>query len=136
MGAGPLTCDLIVQTALQGTVPDDYRGGATGFSYTANVNIPPPVITSITPSSGPQNGGTPVTILGTHLGSVNAVTLTQLVAPLTAVPLLGLTISGGQITGTTQQVLQPGTYSVTATTGTGVSSAPLAYIYLPGIIIE
>lgn len=128
-----LKCDVSVQTALQGTIADAFAGGNTGFLYISPGPPPVPALGSISPTHGPQNGGTPVTITGQFLGTVNQVTFS---AGGTSYNLVGLTVSATQITGTTPQVAAGGTYSVVAKTGLGQTSNSIPFTFDTGIIIS
>src|SRR5262249_6356767 len=56
-------------TALVGGTSDNNAVGATW------VFVQPPGLTNISPNFGPVDGGTGVTVVGSHLGGINAVTL-------------------------------------------------------------
>ena len=50
-------------------------GGGTSATSSADdfIYLPPPIVTAVQPSSGPEGGGTPVTVSGEHFESVEAV---------------------------------------------------------------
>jgi IPT/TIG domain-containing protein len=57
-------------------------GTNNGLSYTY---VTPPTVTTVTPTSGPTSGGTPVTIAGTGLTSTTSVTFDGTPAPFTVI---------------------------------------------------
>ncbi|QEE60478.1 choice-of-anchor G family protein [Salinibacterium sp. dk2585] len=62
--AGAGTVDVVVEHPVAGSAPLDFTYVAPGA----------PAVTGITPDRGPETGGTPVTISGTDLAEVTAVT--------------------------------------------------------------
>jgi hypothetical protein len=103
-------------------------GSATGTNAYTYTN--PPIVTGISPTSGPQGGGTTVTITGTNLSYPTAVNFG-------ANPATILTNSSTQIT-VTSPAGSPGTVDVTVTTGGGTSATSSAdqftYIGAPTFI--
>lgn len=91
-----------------------------GFTYF--VAPPPPVATSITPTTGPAAGGTPFTITGTNLGGVLAVLFN-------GVPATGVAATATTVTGTTPPGVA-GTATVTLVTATGTTTVPGGFLYV------
>ena len=86
-----------------------------------------PAVTAISPASGPQTGGTSVTITGTGLTRATAVYFGT-------VPADGFTVnSATQVTATAPAAASTGTVNVTVTTPVGTSAASTAsqYTYHP-----
>ena len=85
-------------------------GSADRFAYTAT---PAPAVTSVSPSSGPTNGGTVVTITGTNLSFASAVDFGTKAAVVTGDTATSITA-----------VSPPGTglVDITVTTGSGTSA--------------
>jgi YVTN family beta-propeller protein len=91
----------------------------------AATDVPPaaPAVTGISPSSGPQAGGTSVTITGTGLAGATAVHFGTIAAT-------GFTVnSATQVTATAPAAASPGTVRVTVTTPGGTSAASQASQY-------
>ncbi|MFM7251599.1 MAG: IPT/TIG domain-containing protein, partial [Ilumatobacteraceae bacterium] len=82
-----------------------------GFSYSA----PVPTVSSVSPSSGPTSGGTPVTITGTGFVSGASVKFGSLSATGVVV------VSPTQVTAVSPATVDPGTVSVVVTTSGGDS---------------
>jgi hypothetical protein len=80
----------------------------------------PPALTSISPTSGPTIGGTPVTITGTHFTGATAVKFGSTNATNFKVN------SDTQITATSPAAASAGTVDITVTTGGGTSSTVAA----------
>jgi hypothetical protein len=81
-------------------------------SFTLNV-VPPPTVTSVSPSSGLTAGGTSVVITGTNLGSATAVDFGANAASITADSATSVTA--------TSPAGSVGTFDVTVTTPAGTS---------------
>ncbi|MBJ2143629.1 IPTL-CTERM sorting domain-containing protein [Delftia acidovorans] len=112
----PGTVDVRVTT----TGGTSATGAADQFTYVAT-----PTVTSISPTSGPQAGGTTVTLTGTNLGGATAVTFGATAAT-------GFTVnSATQITATAPA--GTGTVDVRITTagGTSTTSAADQFTYVP-----
>ena len=88
---------------------------------------PPPAVTGISPASGPQAGGTSVTITGTRFTGANAVHFGAVAATRFTVN------SATQVTATAPPAASAGTVHVTVTTPHGSSAASTAsqYTYRP-----
>ncbi|WP_370364561.1 IPT/TIG domain-containing protein [Catenulispora sp. GP43] len=84
-----------------------------GSPYYTYVAVP--VITTLTPTQGPANGGNAVTISGSHFGLTTSVLIGGTAAPFVA-------ISDSEIVATSPGGT-PGSVTVTATTPGGVSNA-------------
>ena len=106
-----------------------FNGGATAV---AAALVPParptaPAVTAISPASGPQVGGTRVTITGTRFTGATAVYFGT-------VPATGFTVnSATQVTATAPVAAGPGSVNVAVTTpdGTSPASAASRYTYRP-----
>lgn len=134
-GAGGVTIDNYIVSIT--TLTPGGTGGADSFTmwYNPNANIstgtygtathpftvnitnlppPPPVVSAISPTSGPSTGGTLVTITGTELSGVTAVsfggTAATTFTPISATSLTALSPAG------------TGTVNVSVTTGGGTSA--------------
>lgn len=110
-GSGTVT---ITVTGPSGTGP--------GVPYTYNP-APLPAINSLTPASGPVAGGNTVTITGTGLNTVNAVSFGSV--PATSFVILSPTA----INATAPPGTGPGPVNLTVTSGTFVSP-PVTYTYI------
>jgi hypothetical protein len=119
--AGTGTVDVTV-TTLGGT---SATGPGDLFTY-----VPPPAITAVAPSEGPEVGGTAVTIMGTNLSDATAVEFGSANAS-------GVTVNAGGTQITATSPAGAGTVDVTVTTPGGASvSGPgdlFTYIPLPTI---
>lgn len=97
------------------------KGGTNnGFTYTY---VAAPTLTSVAPTSGPESGGTVVTLTGTDLGTTNGVTFGGVAAPF------------GVISDTQVAAVAPpgtGTVAVAVTTDGGTDTLAAAYTYNSG----
>ncbi|MFK0278195.1 putative Ig domain-containing protein [Ensifer sp. NPDC090286] len=124
------SANQITATAPAGTGTVDVRvttvGGTSATSASDQFTyIPPPTVTSISPTSGPTAGGTTVILTGTNFSGATAVTFG-------ATPAAGFTvISGTQITATAP-ANAAGTFDIRVTTvgGTSATSAADQYTYV------
>jgi large repetitive protein len=114
--AGTGTADITVTTP-SGT---SAASGVDRYTY-----IPPPGVTGVTPSSGPESGGTTVTIAGSNLTGATAVSFGS--APATQVDV----VSATQVTAASPA--GSGRVDVTVTTPGGVTvvGAADAFTYVP-----
>jgi len=117
----------VISTAT-GTVTGTIHAGAAPFAVAvADVPLAAPAVTGISPASGPQAGGTSVTITGTGLTGATGV-------DFGTVPAAAFTVhSATQITATVPAAAGAGTVNVTVTTPGGTSAASTAsqYAYRP-----
>jgi hypothetical protein len=67
--------------------------GAGAFTYLPTVFLPPPVVTSLTPASGPQNGGTAVVVNGNNFVAGSTVTIGGVAAPVGAITATTIAIT-------------------------------------------
>ncbi|MGX1761893.1 IPT/TIG domain-containing protein [Streptomyces lydicus] len=95
-------------------------GTSNGLAYTY-VAVPAPVLSSLSPTSGPTAGGNVVTINGTNLSGASSVKFGSNAATV-------LTNTAGQIT-VIAPAGPPSSVNVTVTTAGGTSN-PLPYFYL------
>jgi hypothetical protein len=107
---------------------------ATGASDVFTYSLLVPIVSSLSPASGPIAGGTAVTISGTGFVSGDTVSFTQEsgYSPVgSAIAATGVTVVGSStITVSSPAVASAGTYFVTVTTpGTGMSSYFPIYTY-------
>lgn len=103
-------------------------GNATAtraYTYTTPV-VAPPSVTSISPSSGPTTGNTPVSIFGSNLGGVTSVTFGGVAATISA--------SGTPMTVLAPPATRSGNVTVQVVSGSSVVSANQTYVYLPTMI--
>lgn len=101
-------------------------GSNAANSFFTYVLPPAPTVTSITPNSGPNTGGTSVTITGTHLGGATSVTIGGGAAS-------GVTIvDDNTITATTPSgILGAADVAVTTPSGTGTGVGLFTYVPPP-----
>ena len=99
--------------AVSVTTPAGASPSTPGDEFTYE---PPPVVTKLSPKSGPGSGGTPVTITGERLSEASAVSFGGVAAKSFVVN------SATSITAVSP-AQAPGTVSVTVTTPTGTSAA-------------
>jgi RHS repeat-associated protein len=122
---------VVNPTTIDGTTPADTSGavnvsvttpGGTGSDESAYTYVSPaPVVTAISPTSGPTTGGTMVTVTGTGLSSATAVDFAS--APATGVTAVNsTTIDASSPAGT-------GTVDVTVTTSGGTSATTSADLF-------
>ena len=115
--AGTGTVDVTVMTT-GGTSP--INRPADQFTYTASTA---PVVSGVSPNSGPLAGGTPVTISGSNFTGATAVAFGTLAAT-------GFTVnSGGMITVNSPMSLTPGPVDVTVTTPSGKSATSASDVF-------
>ena len=96
----------------------------TGTSPTQYVYVappPPPTITGISPATGPNAGGTSVTITGTNLANATAVDFGTTATAALADSATSITVNSPA---------GSGTVDVTVTTGGGTATAPTQFAYL------
>ncbi|MEV5486190.1 MULTISPECIES: IPT/TIG domain-containing protein [Streptomyces] len=106
--AGPVSITLVTRS--------NSYGRAT-FTYVAS-----PGITSVSPSTGPTAGGTPILIEGTELAFTQSVTIGGVAASFGSV-------SDTRIVAVTPPAAAPGPADVTVTTTGGTATAPGAFLY-------
>jgi hypothetical protein len=104
------------------TTPGGTGTSPSPFAYQA----PPaqPVVTSFTPSSGSQNGGTPVTITGTGLNGATSVDFGATPGTITADSATSLTVTSPTGSGSVSLV-------VTTPGGTATSTTQFTYVAPP-----
>jgi hypothetical protein len=110
-GTGSSAVTLTTDDGTTGT------GGGALFDY-----VPPPIVSKISPSSGPSGGGTVVTISGSNLSGATAVHFGSVPAR----------IEPGSSSATSIKVLAPagaGTADVTVTTPYGTSTASVSFAF-------
>jgi large repetitive protein len=99
----------------------------TGVSVGTFTFLPPPVISGLTPTTGPEAGGTSVVITGTGFTGATNVSFGGTSAATYTVN------SPTQITATTPAGTGDVTVSVTTANGTGTSSGTFGYVPAPSI---
>ncbi len=109
-----------------GEYSDPSSGGRTLIEQGSEAPVPAPTITSVSPPSGPQAGGTPVTIVGTNFAP-GATTVAFGSNAATSASCASATIC------TATSPAGTGTVDVTVTTsaGTSATSSADAFSYLP-----
>jgi hypothetical protein len=112
--AGSGTVDVTV------TTPDGTSASSSADQFTYTVVVPPPTLTSISPTTGATAGGTSVTITGTNLANATAVDFGSTPGVITA-------DSASSITATSPA--GSGTVDVTVTTPTGTTTPVVADQY-------
>jgi formylglycine-generating enzyme required for sulfatase activity len=105
------------------TVPGGSVTQPGGFSYHA-----PPTIASVSPSSGPEGGGTSVTIVGSNLAATSAVTFG-------GVPATGLSVAGDTTITATTPAGAAGAADVTVTTPGGTVVASGAFTFHADLMV-
>jgi uncharacterized repeat protein (TIGR01451 family) len=119
LGSDDLTVIDTASRAVTGTTAVGHHPLGLAISFTP---LPPPVVTSVSPSSGPPAGGTAVTITGTDLGGATAVTFGP-GHPATRFDCTATTCTATAPPGTV------GTVDVQVTTPAGTSAATAADHY-------
>lgn len=132
-GANTTTPTVINDGQITATVPASAGAGSVNVSITTSggtsssmsyVYVDTPTITDISPSSGPTNGGSVVTITGTNLASTTSVTIG------------GSSVMFGVISQTTLSVITPagtsGAADVVVSTSGGSATAVGGYTYVAG----
>jgi hypothetical protein len=112
-GAGNVN---IIVTTVRGS---NARGTVNRFTY----NIPPPVITAVSPNSGTAAGGTTVTITGAYFMGATKVTFGTVAAASYTV------VSDTQITAVTPAQLGARGVSVTTPEGTSSKTPPVPFTF-------
>jgi IPT/TIG domain/FG-GAP repeat len=110
-------------TTSVGISPEIESGGWGSSSYDTFFYLDQPVVTSITPTSGPTAGGTTVTITGTNLAAGPIVRFGSVQA---ASPSVGTAPGKPDILTVTSPPHQAGTVDVTVTTSGGTSATSAA----------
>ena len=129
VSAGEITAVAPAQAAGQVAVTVTTPGGTSALSsadlYTYAVL--PPVILSVSPSSGPLTGGTTATIMGTNFDGAGSLLFGS--TPATNYTV----VSDTQITATVPASATSGITEVTVTTpsGTSATTSDTGYLYLP-----
>ncbi|HEY5832676.1 IPT/TIG domain-containing protein [Streptomyces sp.] len=95
-------------------------GTNNGLSYTY---VAVPTVTTVNPNTGPESGGTAVTISGTNLGSTQSVTFDGNAAPFSVIN--STTVSAVSPAGT-------GAVDVAVTNPAGTATAVAGFTYVPG----
>lgn len=100
--------------------------GVGDTPYNVDVSPARPIVTGLSPSSGPAAGGNTVTITGSHLYSTSAV-------KFGGTPATNVTVVNATTVTATAPAHTPGTVHVTVTTQAGTSATGNAdqYTYLP-----
>jgi hypothetical protein len=102
--------------------PDVAIGGVGGVQIFLNQCVPAPSIATISPGSGPETGGTTVTITGANLGNA---TVTFGGLPATVVSNDGTTLV------VTTPPHTPGTFAVVVTTPSGSATGSFTFVAAP-----
>ena len=119
----PQTVDVIVTNSLGSSTINP----ADAYTYQPTADFAP-AVTSLSPASGPEAGGTSVTLTGSGFSGASAVYFGT-----TVVSSFFISGSGSTITVTSPAASSPGTVSVTVVNpyGTSAVSAADAFTYLP-----
>lgn len=136
-GVNAVDVTVVNDTTITATSPAGTAGsssvlvttpGGTNAANTLFTYIGPPVVTSISPNSGPSAGGTNVTITGTGLTGATAVTIGGVAATSITV------VNSTSITATTPAG-SVGTASVLVTTpgGTNAANTLFSYVAVPTV---
>lgn len=104
--------------------------GVAATSNTLTVQRAAPSITSVSPSSGPQAGGTNVTLTGSNLTGTTAVTVGGFAATNVTV------VSDTQVTFTTGAASSPVFGSVVATNSVGIGARNNAFTYIAAPVVS
>ena len=99
-------------------------GGSTKEAVTFLYTVSLPTITSVAPSSGPQTGGTAITILGTNLTGATSVKINSI--EVTSFTVVSVT----SITAVTPASTSIGAKAITVTTPGGSNSKTNAFTYI------
>ncbi|MCE2883527.1 MAG: IPT/TIG domain-containing protein [Planctomycetaceae bacterium] len=99
--------------------------GGTGTKASAFTYFAVPTITAVAPASGPQGGGTTITITGTNLTGTTSVAVA-------GVACTGVTVvSATQLTAVTPAAATTGAKTVSVTTPGGTASKTNGFTYVP-----
>ena len=131
---GVAATNVVVQsaTSLTAVTPAGLAGnqsvtvttsGGTATLTNGFVYVPAPTISTVSPSSGPSTGGTPITITGTNLGGATMVTIAG--APASNVVVQSAT----SVTAVTP-ASTTGSASVAVTTPSGTATQPNGFTYV------
>jgi hypothetical protein len=136
---GNVTADGITATATLATysVASSYAGGATAPPYvaypltsTSIITKPPaPTVTGVSPTSGPQGGGTSVTVTGTNLSNATAVDFGSTAGAITTDSATSLTATSPAGSGTVD-------ITVTTPGGTSTTGSADQFTYVAGPTIS
>jgi hypothetical protein len=122
--SGTLATYPVASSFTSGANPPAYV--AYPLSTTTVQAVPPaPVVTGVSPASGPQAGGTSVTISGTSLANASSVTFGGTAAAVTADSATSITATSPAGTGTVDVV-------VTTPGGTSTATSLDQFTYVPG----
>jgi hypothetical protein len=129
VNGGPLPANLYQLTIesnttasvhnLAGVALDGNGDGLPGSNYVTTFTLAAPVVTGVSPSSGPTTGGTTVTITGTNFTGTTAVTFGGVAATDVTVNSAGTQITAVDPAGTAGEV------DILVTTPSGGTSAPV-----------
>ncbi|HEU5003587.1 MAG TPA: IPT/TIG domain-containing protein [Actinomycetota bacterium] len=114
--AGSGTVDIVV------TTPGGTASLPASFTYAPPAPPPGPTLASVNPTSGPNTGGTAVTIAGTNLSGATSVTFG-------GTPAIGVSVNGGGTGITATTPAGSGTVAVAVTTPAGSATLPGAFTY-------
>jgi IPT/TIG domain/FG-GAP repeat len=117
-GTGSVHVKVTTSVGVSPELQSGWGGFLDGFSY-----LEQPVVTSITPTSGPTAGGTQVTITGTNLAAGPVVRFGSVQA---GSPSIGTAPGKPDVLTVTSPPHQAGTVDVTVTTPGGTSAATAA----------
>lgn len=106
------------------TTPGGSANPPSSFTYQ-----PGPSITGVSPASGPQSGGTSVTITGTNLGSASSVSFGGVNGTITA-------NTASSIVVTTQTGSASGAVDILVTTSLGTAVKTGGFVYIPAPAIS
>ncbi|WP_158225402.1 putative Ig domain-containing protein [Rhizobium sp. 11515TR] len=106
------------------TVIGQAEDGTTTRTYTVTitVSVPAPTVTSINPTSGPQSGGTVVTLTGSNFSNVTAVTFG-------ATPAASFTVNSPSSITAISPAGSVGTVDIRVTTAGGTSAASASDLF-------
>jgi formylglycine-generating enzyme required for sulfatase activity len=106
----------------------DYTGLYIGFRVARTPRNPPPTISSVSPNRGLVDGGTEITITGTHLGSTLAVEVGGVAC--TSLQVLSSTL----VKAVTPAAKSSGAVAITVINAAGTATAANAFTYVSPIV--
>ncbi|CAL5870342.1 uncharacterized protein PFLUO_LOCUS4578 [Penicillium psychrofluorescens] len=117
---------VITPSSVAGTVPLNITTTSGTNSSLSFSFVPPPVLTSITPTSGSTAGGTVLSITGQNLASTSGVFF---VSPTTVLPAASFTVNSDLSVTATSPPAAAGNYSVEVVTAAGLSNG-VSYTFM------
>jgi hypothetical protein len=141
-GANAVTPTVVNDGTLTVTVPAGAAAGPVGVTVTTGggssngltyTYVDGPTVTTVDPTSGPDDGGTGVTITGTNLSTTQSVTFGGTAAPFSVVSDTTLSVVTPPHAITPPAIAEAVDVVVTTTGGTDTVADGFTYLIGPGI---